>query len=571
LTMWWKDWNNDEPSFEEDDDDDFNASHRRYEQTTDIKPEPSSSAIKSDENFDEKEDGNNNEVDEFNWEVSHKDTCVSLCSLQATPNEVLELCGSSVLRPNKSRVVLSNEEDLTSLIITEEQRKRNNNKKIVQEEEQKKSPWLLNFASTCYNMVAANEENELLNNSNWEQEEDDNCNNQNEGSLVKWKDTVMNINLAGHCCHSIINSVGSDYKTFWLKKKDDDLSSSEHSSSSLRGWLSSNVIDDAPFDISKLEDSQLNMLVEALIEMGHAQIFENDVIVLGGTSEEGDEKIREAQNSIFRLDQTMHNVEERIKNWSEQRDEAVQKAIRYKREKKKHFALQQLKRKALYERQMETAHQTLLNLQQLQQAIELSQSNVEMVNLLKESKSALQSSQSLDGEAITLEQVDDLALDLQDEYQLLEDVQGSLLNSMGASNSSSKDEDEELLNELAVLEEEMQESLNLAKSNAEDEALLNELLETMKISDADKDKRITASQQVATQDSTSSKQQTMQISNSDNDGNDESIAPLKDTTNQVVTQEKSLVCNSGDGKLYGKVTTKIKKGPMQDIGNNILI
>mmetsp|Transcript_4128 Transcript_4128/g.6458 ORF Transcript_4128/g.6458 Transcript_4128/m.6458 type:complete len:196 (+) Transcript_4128:852-1439(+) len=138
----------------------------------------------------------------------------------------------------------------------------------------------------------------------------------------------------------------------------------------------------------------------------------------------------------------MKEVESRIEKWEHQRDISRKKASEHHTKNQKDHALTQLKRKAVYEHHLESAHATLLNLQQLCNAVESSQSNAELTNLLKESTLALQSSR-LSGN-ISPEEIDTLALDLQEEYAHSSDINRRL-------QADSTFDEEELLDDLQKL------------------------------------------------------------------------------------------------------------------------
>mmetsp|Transcript_22191 Transcript_22191/g.33656 ORF Transcript_22191/g.33656 Transcript_22191/m.33656 type:complete len:470 (+) Transcript_22191:56-1465(+) len=392
--MWWKGHSEEESVYEQEVDDDYVTNHNI-------------SSIKEEQNEE------NSETDRgHDWTTAHRNTCLSISSLQVTPQQVLEDCGdgASIERPNKSTVVLADSEGVASSIAShfttqQQQEQRNSLKKSS-------SRWISSIASSWYRVVIPNDENDI---EDWQQSEDDYSGRE---EAVGWKEAVVNIQLASQCCLTLVDAAGQNGKVVWLNSTE-----SPSPQDTLHGWLQFLVTEcDMPL-LSKLPEDQIQLLIDVLVETDHAKIFD-DVLVVGARTTNENDSIRETKSSIFRLSKAMKQLESRIREWEHQRDLSLTKAVQHKKNKNRQLALTQLKRKALYDHHLESAHPTLLNLQQLYQAVESSQSNAELTNLLKESALALQSSRLT--ENMSPEEIDNLALDLQEEYEHLSAVNETL-------------------------------------------------------------------------------------------------------------------------------------------------
>ena len=167
--------------------------------------------------------------------------------------------------------------------------------------------------------------------------------------------------------------------------------------------------------------------------------IDNDVLAIGILTDSD----RDIAIALFRLDMAMKATEASLEQWTMQRDAALARAIQCKRQNLNTAAMAELKRKALYESHLERARDTLLNLEQTQHAVQTAHSQAQIVRVLQETASTWKLVRQ---DRVTLEQVDNLSLDLAEELGHLNHDNTTLVQ-------IAKDDfnDEELLTELQNL------------------------------------------------------------------------------------------------------------------------
>jgi hypothetical protein len=366
-----------------------------------------------------------------NWNVSFRNTCSALQSLQATPQQVMEHLDeqssgkASLERPTQSRVVLwTTSEDVVPVIV-EHYRKRE------KEDKERQSWWITKVASHLYQSVVSTAKDEDYDvEQHWKDENDD----YESEREVGWKDEIVNLDLAVQCCQELVKNaaVGSSARILFREgdSKDDK---------TVIGWI--RTLSDEITVLSKLPEDQINVLIQVLLEMEQVHVVD-DVLCLGA-----EEKDRNIQIALFRLDVAIQQTEESMDRWTQQRDTALAKAVQYKRLNKKVAALSELRRKALYDVHLERSQGTLLNLEQTRQAVETAQSQAQLTTVLQETASTWKEMRTGE-EGLTVEKVDELALDLAEEYEYLEDVNGAVQK---LSNDAADYDDDDLLKELENL------------------------------------------------------------------------------------------------------------------------
>jgi hypothetical protein len=291
-----------------------------------------------------------------------------------------------------------------------------------QEQQQKQNGWISQLLRRFYSTVRETEE------STAETEETVHTSSGDDFSLPKlvdWNDGILNLDLAVECCQYLL-----DHAPPVL------LAHGTDPNFALLGWLQQHNQDTNKTQIQSLLCNlpleQINLLLQVLEQTGHAK-RQDDLLILG-TNTIQDHQLHTAR---FRLQYAIHQTETNIHNWTIQRDDCLNKALLFKKSHGTNKALQQLQRKALYQQHLDAAHGRMLNLEQTLQALEMAHSHQQLMTALQETVTVLTTIQPDD--------VDQLVLDLQEEYQHLELVTQSL------SAQHEEQHEEQLLLELQAL------------------------------------------------------------------------------------------------------------------------
>ena len=353
------------------------------------------------------------------WNSSFRDACVSLQTLTATPQQVLEYLertkkeeSSSLELPKKSEAVLWKSSNVVPTVIDKyRQREHNAN--------ESKTSLFAKVASQVFRRVFFSQEMEDA--EPWKEEHDD---HESEHRLG-WQQEIAHIDLAVQCCEVMVRHAAAG-KVFLRQGE------SEHS---FVGWI--RTLPDEEL-ISKLPEEQINVLMDALLEMKLASIVD-DILALGFSSDTD----CDIAMALFRLDMAVQATEASLEHWTMQRDAALGRALQCKSQNRSAAAIAELKRKALYDNHLERTRGALLNLEQTQHAVQTAQSQAQVVRVLEETASMWKLVRQ---HGVTVEQVDDVALDLAEELTHLDDNNSKLVQLQEDDFS-----EEELLRELENL------------------------------------------------------------------------------------------------------------------------
>ncbi|KAI2497203.1 hypothetical protein MHU86_17297 [Fragilaria crotonensis] len=359
------------------------------------------------------------------WSTSFRDACISLQTLTATPHEVLEYLErtnkeedpSSLELPKKSKAILWKSNNVVPTIIEKyhQQQRREQERRNAKE---RKQGLLTKVATQVLQRIFFIQDVEDV--DTWKEENDDHSSEHDLG----WQQEIANIDLAVQCCQSLVRHASAG--KVLLRHGD-----SEHS---VIGWIRS-----LPTElVSKLPDGQINVLVDALLEMKLARIVD-DILAIGFSNDTD----CDISMALFRIDVAVQATEASLEQWTIQRDAALTRAIQCKRLNRNAAAMHEMKRKALYESHLETTRGTLINLEQTRHAVQTAQSQAQLVRVLEETASTWKVVRQ---HGVTVEEVDDLALELAEELGHLNDDNSKLLQLANDDFS-----EEELLIELGNL------------------------------------------------------------------------------------------------------------------------
>lgn len=162
----------------------------------------------------------------------------------------------------------------------------------------------------------------------------------------------------------------------------------------------------------------------------------------GGIAED---KTCEAFVTLYDLKESQKVVESQLDRWTEQASEAAQKALNYKRQGQTKLALGQLSKRKMLQAQIDHSSSTLIQLEQIQAAIDTAHSNQAMMDLMSQGSQLLQKLNKSNGSP-SLEEIDDLKEDLLEEMDHVQEVHKALVSS--SANTNTEDDDAALLKEL---------------------------------------------------------------------------------------------------------------------------
>lgn len=360
------------------------------------------------------------------WNTSFRDACLSLQTLTATPHEVLEYlektnkeeCSLSLELPKKSKAILWKNNDVVPTIIEKyhEQQRQEQERLNVKE---RKQGMLTKVATQVFQRIFFIQEVEDVH--TWTEENDDYSSEHDLG----WQQEIANIGLAVQCCQTLVRHAAEG--KVLLRQGD-----SEHS---VMGWIRSLPKEEL---VSTLPEGQISVLMDALLEMKLARIVD-DILAIGFTTDID----RDISMALLRIDMAMRATEASMEQWTIQRDAALTRAVQCKRQNRNAAAIREMKRKALYETHLESTRGTLINLEQTQHAVQTAQSQAQLVRMLEETASTWKVVRQY---GVTIEEVNDLALNLAEELGHLDDDNRKLLQC-----SNDDFSEEELLTELGNL------------------------------------------------------------------------------------------------------------------------
>jgi hypothetical protein len=201
-----------------------------------------------------------------------------------------------------------------------------------------------------------------------------------------------------------------------------------------------------------------DFLLQALVGLNKARIFRRpkqnglDVIVLSSTNiitttdtnksssrHDNDECIPEnlrVHICLWDIQKAIERNEEKLQEWSEQINAYNVKALQYKKRNQIKLAINQVTRRKVIEKQIESTFNIKLTLEQTKTAIESASTNQSMIELMADSTKVLKKIR----EETPIEDVDQVVDDLQSELDEVQVVNDSLV-SLGV-NGSMYDEDE---------------------------------------------------------------------------------------------------------------------------------
>ena len=207
---------------------------------------------------------------------------------------------------------------------------------------------------------------------------------------------------------------------------------------------------------SSFEDN--DFLLQVLVGLNKARIFRRpkqnglDVIVLSSTNitittNTNKSSSRQDDNDLipenlgvhiclWDIQKAMERNEEKLQEWSEQISAYNVKALQYKKRNQIKMAMNQVTRRRIIEKQIESTSNIQLTLEQTKTAIESASTNQSMVELMADSTKVLKKIR----EETPIEDVDQVVDDLQSELDEVQVVNDSLV-SLGV-NGSMYDEDE---------------------------------------------------------------------------------------------------------------------------------
>lgn len=389
------------------------------------------------------------------WNVAFRTMCWSRQTLVATPQQVLEHLeqqsnsenttattkkASSLELPKQNTVVVFTSEGVIPAIV---KKYRQREEEIVQaaaaaatSHHNKSSwshrTWQIAKITAHWLQTVISVTDEEADDESWNEQNDDHTSEQDVG----WQQPLVNIELAAQCCLDLVeHAATAGAGKVFLRHGE-----SQHS---IMTWIRSLP---TRMLVSRLPEDQINLLITALIEMNHAAIVD-DVLVLCVQDHD-----RDTQIALFRLTVAIETTEASLERWSTQRDAALARAVECKKQNRISGARLELKRKALYEWHLDQTHCILLNLEQTRHAVETAQSQAQLIQVLETTAETWKLVQRQEtGERLTVEQIDDLALDLAEELEHLDDVHDKL-QQLGAPSSFSESELLQDFENLSIIE-----------------------------------------------------------------------------------------------------------------------
>jgi Snf7 len=368
------------------------------------------------------------------WKELHLDTCRSLHSITATPKQVLEYQAILEERPINA-VMWKNQENAIQQVGLE----------ILHP--LPISSWSVMTTPLSWLYQRMMTPTEKPDEGEWQQE-DDEFHTAQISSLAGWEDVVLNVPLAAELCQQIIQNSNTKKVPRVFSRDGTDLDTSFFS------WCQHIATTDSV--ISKISTDQLSFLLQVLVHTNYATI-QDHYIVLHDT--QSSKSCIETAIVNFQLQQSIIAMETQISRWTiniqhlEQQIEIIMKGSNTTTTAKAKATLQirrVLKQKKIIEQHVESARSTLLNLEQTRATFETTASQLEILDLLQRTNDAWKELTK----GVSVEQVDQVVMDLQEEMQLGMDVNSAMEITTATTATTvtpTVDEDEEILKELERL------------------------------------------------------------------------------------------------------------------------
>ena len=373
------------------------------------------------------------------WKELHLDTCRSLYSITATPKQVLEYQAILEERPINA-VMWKNQENAIQQVGLE----------ILHPLPISSWSVMTTPLSWLYQRMMTPTENP--DEGEWQQE-DDEFHTAKISSLAGWEDVVLNVPLAAELCQQIIQNSNTKNIPRVFSRDGTDLDTSFFS------WCQHITTNDSV--LSKISTDQLSFLLQVLLHTNYATI-QDHCIVLHDT--QSSKSCIETAIVNFQLEQSIIAMETQISRWTtniqhlEQQIEVIMKGsntttttttITTAKAKATLQLRRVLKQKKIIEQHVESARSTLLNLEQTRATFETTASQLEILDLLQRTNDAWKELTK----GVSVEQVDQVVMDLQEEMQLGMDVNSAMeiTTATATTVTHTVDEDEEILKELEQL------------------------------------------------------------------------------------------------------------------------
>jgi Membrane-bound metallopeptidase len=218
----------------------------------------------------------------------------------------------------------------------------------------------------------------------------------------------------------------------------------------------------------------LDILLSSLVQTNKAKVItrangeDQDIVVLVPTAiaiyvntcKEKEESMKfqldKVDMAIFQMTCAMHNLELGVERFERQMEVAHQKSIEAKQKKNVPVALFHLKRRKMFQKEMETCMASLVNLETGLHTIHRTRDDAELVKTLELMNESLKAVRK----EMSLEQVEELMQDLEENTRDLNDIHEELHGRIQENNGlfeHDQEEEEELereLNELLLADEE---------------------------------------------------------------------------------------------------------------------
>ena len=399
------------------------------------------------------------------WTIFHEKTCLANKTLVATARDVLQHHENEVvaLRPRESETIVWDEKEtdtvkqdavVTAIIEALKERQNNNSNNNNDDNARQTSKslsssvasasWsvMSSVATSVYNFAMNKDEFEI----NAEAEEaarqhrDDKTEwSNNEDEPIGLDAPMISIETTLKCLDRITDNV---------------LSVEVMTRHGFREWCQSV---DGDF-LGGLPDSQLSLLLEILAKQDQIGWKKEEGLVvlipkpslssssssltMGMTETE-----QETAIALYKIGLAEQHAEANIRQWTTEVDRTLVKAKSLKQRKRPQQALAELRKKALLERHIENASASLVNLEQTRYAIETAETQREVFRVLSDANSSLQDQRT----QLSVDEVEDVAGDLQAELQALTDVNEQGSRTASDNGTMSLVEEEELLRELEEL------------------------------------------------------------------------------------------------------------------------
>lgn len=283
----------------------------------------------------------------------------------------------------------------------------------------------------------------------WQEQEDD-VNNESV-ALVPWEEPVVCMQLLAECVNELrphcqelqavsLNTAMGKYSfAEWAQKA-------------------------CPLAKGLQQRHDQDLLVHVLVELGHARMVDNDQYLVFGVSPNG--KNVEFCVSMVRLNLAIEASERQIQQWEQEKEKCTRQALEKKKRQDMNGAKTELAKRNLLQHKIDAAHGSLLNLVQTRDTLETSHFQQTQVY---ESLAAAKSAFAALREGSSVENADELLLDLLEEQDHVNELSSALL----PEQQQEFDEDE-LLEELMNLKLDDDYDAKLPSNKEEDDRVKEE-------------------------------------------------------------------------------------------------